>query len=145
MKLTDEILFEAEDGLAVITIDRPQQRNAINRGVNEGLRKAFDLFEKDASLRVGILTGSGEKAFCAGMDLKEAAALQLHVTPSDASVYLDGTFVGTAAQVNGANGMVVPPGNHRIEVVRPGYQPEHVDFDSAPGERVSLNVDLEED
>ena len=54
MKLTDEILFEAEDGIAVITIDRPQQRNAINRGVNEGLRKAFDLFEKDAAVQQGI-------------------------------------------------------------------------------------------
>ena len=66
MKLTDEILFDVEDGIAVITIDRPQQRNAINRGVNEGLHKAFELFENDASLRVAILTGSGDKAFCAG-------------------------------------------------------------------------------
>lgn len=81
MKLTEEILFDVEDGIAVITIDRPQQRNAINRGVNEGLHKAFDLFENDASLHVAILTGSGDKAFCAGMDLKEAAAMQLRVPP----------------------------------------------------------------
>ena len=81
MKLTEEILFEVEDGIAIITIDRPQQRNAINRGVNEGLRKAFELFESDESLRVAILTASGDKAFCAGMDLKEAAAMQLRVPP----------------------------------------------------------------
>ena len=76
MKLTDEILFEVEDGgIAVITIDRPQARNAINSGVIEGLRLAWQRFAGDAALRVAILTGSGDKAFCAGMDLKQAAAI----------------------------------------------------------------------
>jgi enoyl-CoA hydratase len=83
MKLNDEINFETEDGIAVITIDRPQSRNAINNGVIEGMRQAFDRFEKDGDLRVAILTGSGDKAFCAGMDLKQAAATKLKVPPRD--------------------------------------------------------------
>jgi enoyl-CoA hydratase/carnithine racemase len=82
MHLTDEILFEVEDGgIAIITIDRPQARNAINTGVIEGLRLAWQKFGGDAALRVAILTGSGDKAFCAGMDLKQAAATQLRVPP----------------------------------------------------------------
>ncbi|MCC2632430.1 MAG: enoyl-CoA hydratase/isomerase family protein [Ramlibacter sp.] len=83
MNLTEEIRFEAVDGIAIVTIDRPQARNAINTGVIEGLRLAWQKLGSDDSLRVGILTGSGDKAFCAGMDLKQAAATQLRVPPRD--------------------------------------------------------------
>lgn len=84
MNLTDEIRYEVVDGgIAVITIDRPLQRNAINRGVGDGLRQAWRRLDDDAGVRVAILTGSGDKAFCAGMDLKEAATLQLRVPPPD--------------------------------------------------------------
>jgi len=83
MKLTDEVLFEVVDGIAIVTIDRPAARNAINTGVIEGLRQAWQRLAADDALRVGILTGSGDKAFCAGMDLKVAAATQLRVPPRD--------------------------------------------------------------
>jgi enoyl-CoA hydratase len=110
MNLTDEVLFDVEDGIAVITIDRPQQRNAINRGVIEGLRQAFDLFEKDAAIRVGILTGSGEKAFCAGMDLKEAAAMQLRVPPRDFLPVLGDTIHVTKPVIAAVNGLAYAGG-----------------------------------
>lgn len=83
MNLTEEIRYEVEDGIAVVTIDRPAQRNAINNGVIAGLREAWQRIGADATVRVGILTGSGDKAFCAGMDLKQAAATQLRVPPRD--------------------------------------------------------------
>lgn len=83
MNLTEEVRFEAVDGIAVVTIDRPQARNAINNGVIEGLRQAWQRLGADDTLRVGILTGSGDKAFCAGMDLKQAAATGLRVPPRD--------------------------------------------------------------
>lgn len=110
MKLTDEILWEVEDGIAVITIDRPQQRNAINRGVNEGLHKAFDLFENDASLRVAILTASGDKAFCAGMDLKEAAAMQLRVPPRNFLPVLGDAIHVTKPVIAAVNGLAYAGG-----------------------------------
>jgi enoyl-CoA hydratase/carnithine racemase len=70
--MTDAVLFDArDDGIAVITINRPEQRNALGRDVRDGLWAAWDRFEKDAALRIAILTGTGEKAFCAGGDLKE--------------------------------------------------------------------------
>ncbi len=71
------------EAIAILSINRPAQRNALNRGVLDGLRAGFARFEADASLRVLILTGSGDKAFCAGMDLKEAAATQIKVPPRD--------------------------------------------------------------
>lgn len=83
MNVTDEIRIETEGPIATITIDRPAQRNAINPGVIRGLREAFARFEADDTLRVGILTGAGDKAFCAGMDLKHAAATGLGVPPRD--------------------------------------------------------------
>ena len=83
-RLTDEVTWEVVDGcIAVVTIDRPAQRNAINSGVAAGLRMAWRRLEEDSALRVGILTGAGDKAFCAGMDLKEAAAKALKVPPRD--------------------------------------------------------------
>jgi enoyl-CoA hydratase len=84
MNLTEEVRYEVLEGnVAWVTIDRPQQRNAINRGVIDGLRQAWRKLEADDAIRVGVLTGSGNKAFCAGMDLKEAAAMRLRVPPRD--------------------------------------------------------------
>jgi enoyl-CoA hydratase/carnithine racemase len=70
--MSDAILFDArDDGIAIITINRPEQRNALSKEVREGLFAAWERFEKDDALRIAILTGAGEKAFCAGGDLKE--------------------------------------------------------------------------
>ena len=64
-----EVLVEHDDGLVIVTINRPQQRNAVNRAVSYGVCEAIDEMERRDDLRVGILTGAGG-TFCAGMDLK---------------------------------------------------------------------------
>lgn len=64
-----EVLVEVADGLVVITINRPEARNAINRAVSVGVCEAVDMLDSRDDLRVGILTGAGG-VFCAGMDLK---------------------------------------------------------------------------
>ncbi|RDC59172.1 1,4-dihydroxy-2-naphthoyl-CoA synthase [Alteripontixanthobacter maritimus] len=80
--MTEAIRFETtEDGIAILTIDRPEQRNALSKEVRDGLFAAWDRFEKDDTLKVAILTGSGEKAFCAGGDLKEMVETGLKVPP----------------------------------------------------------------
>lgn len=82
--MTDAVRFDArDDGIAVITIDRPEQRNALTREVREGLRAAWVRFEADDALRIAILTGSGDKAFCAGGDLKEMVETGMAVPPRD--------------------------------------------------------------
>lgn len=66
------IELEAKDGVLVITINRPEARNAVNRDVAEGIAAAIDDFEARNDLTVAILTGAGG-SFCAGMDLKAFA------------------------------------------------------------------------
>jgi len=68
------IRFAPDGDLAVITINRPERRNAIDAATAAGLREAVDRLEADERLRVGILTGAGDRAFCAGVDLKAFAA-----------------------------------------------------------------------
>ncbi|MES2973707.1 MAG: enoyl-CoA hydratase-related protein [Pseudomonadota bacterium] len=67
----DEVLYETSDGIAIITINRPEQRNAVNTAVREGLRAAWHRFEADPAARVAILTAAGNVAFSAGKDMKE--------------------------------------------------------------------------
>ena len=82
--MTEAVLFEDRgDGIAIITLNRPEQRNALGREIREGLFAAWDRFERDPALRVAILTGAGDKAFCAGGDLKEMVERQLAVPPRD--------------------------------------------------------------
>ena len=81
--MTDTILFDVQDDIVIITINRPKQLNSINGAVRSGLLEAWERFEQTPELKVAILTGAGEKAFCAGMDLKEAADTMLGVPPRD--------------------------------------------------------------
>ena len=69
MPMEPEVLVAHEGGIAVITINRPQQRNAVNRAVSYGVCEAVDELDRNPALHVGILTGAGG-TFCSGMDLK---------------------------------------------------------------------------
>ncbi len=64
-----EVLVERRDAVLVITIDRPEARNALTRAVAEGVAAAVDELDADDALRAGVLTGTGS-TFSAGMDLK---------------------------------------------------------------------------
>jgi enoyl-CoA hydratase/carnithine racemase len=82
--MTDAVLFDARaDGIAIITINRPEQRNALSREVRQGLYAAWDRFESNDDLRVAILTGAGDKSFCAGGDLKEMVETGMAVPARD--------------------------------------------------------------
>ncbi|MGA7705392.1 MAG: crotonase/enoyl-CoA hydratase family protein [Solirubrobacteraceae bacterium] len=67
--MSTEVLTERRDGVLLITLNRPEARNAVNLPLAEGLAAALDELDGDDSLSVGVLTGAG-KGFCAGMDLK---------------------------------------------------------------------------
>jgi enoyl-CoA hydratase len=67
--VADEVLVEVDDGVAVITINRPEARNAVNGAVSAGIAAAIDDLDTRKDVRVLILTGAGG-TFCAGMDLK---------------------------------------------------------------------------
>ncbi len=67
--MADAVLTEVEDGIAVITINRPEARNAVNGEVARGIAAAVEEFDGSGDVRVMILTGAGG-TFSAGMDLK---------------------------------------------------------------------------
>jgi len=71
--MSESIRYEPADGVALITIDRPQVRNAMDHEAAEALAAALDQLDADVGVSVGILTGAGGM-FCAGMDLKALSA-----------------------------------------------------------------------
>ena len=72
--MSDEpVLTERRDGVLLITLNRPEARNAVNLALAEGVAAALDDLDADGDLRAGVLTGAG-KGFCAGMDLKAFVA-----------------------------------------------------------------------
>ncbi len=70
------IRFEADaSGIALVTVNRPEKRNALSTDIVRELREAFEQVEHEPEIRAAILTGAGEKAFVAGADIGELAAL----------------------------------------------------------------------
>lgn len=65
------VLYDVRDGAATITINRPEQRNALNLEVLSGLVNAVERARDDADASCIVLRGAGDRAFCAGGDLKE--------------------------------------------------------------------------
>jgi enoyl-CoA hydratase len=77
---TQLVLTERQDGVLTITLNRPAQRNAVNRDVAVQLAAALDELDADPTLSVGVLTGAGG-TFSAGMDLKAFAGGQTPILP----------------------------------------------------------------
>ncbi|HEX3591443.1 MAG TPA: enoyl-CoA hydratase-related protein [Pseudonocardiaceae bacterium] len=81
--MSDPVRYEVVRGVAWLTIDRPEARNALSRAVRDGLFAGVRRFNADDDAKVLVLTGAGDKAFCAGGDLKEMADTALTVPPPD--------------------------------------------------------------
>jgi crotonobetainyl-CoA hydratase len=71
------VLVEQRGHVLLVTLNRPEARNAVNLGVTIGVGEALDFAEESADVWVVIITGAGDKAFCAGADLKAAAKGEL--------------------------------------------------------------------
>jgi len=72
-KTLENIQLEIRDGIAFLTLNRPKVLNALNAATLRELQSVIDTIQADDSIRVAILTGSGEKAFAAGADIQELA------------------------------------------------------------------------
>jgi enoyl-CoA hydratase len=108
--MSDAILYSTDGAVVTVTINRPEQRNSINADVRRGLAEAFERFEHDASARVLILTGQGEKAFCAGMDLKEAAGTGIGVPPKNFLPIIGDNVSVTKPTIAAVNGVAYAGG-----------------------------------
>ena len=106
--MADEVLFDVSDGVGTVTINRPERRNAMSWDVITGLRAVVTSAKTDPSVRVLVLTGAGDKAFCAGADLTGMASDTSYVEVHDARgelarLFLDMYALGkpTVARVRG--------------------------------------------
>jgi len=103
----ETILFEKLESVAVIKFNRPKALNAINPAVLEEMNDALDQIERDASLKVLILTGEGEKAFIAGADISHMVnfspleARRFSVKGHDLGARLENLPIPVIACVNG--------------------------------------------
>ena len=84
----DSVLASVEDGIARITLNRPEVRNALSQQLVRNIEAALEAYETDPAARVIVLAGAGDRAFCAGADLKASAIAAprcKHVSRSAAS------------------------------------------------------------
>ncbi len=72
----ETLIYAKEEGMAVITLNRPEQMNSLNIRLKEEISQLFQEIEKESDIKAVILTGGG-KAFCAGSDIKERLALKM--------------------------------------------------------------------
>ncbi|HEY2301094.1 MAG TPA: enoyl-CoA hydratase-related protein [Acidimicrobiales bacterium] len=102
--MTAPVRYAVDDGVAWLSIARPEARNALNAEVRAGLWEGIARFNLDADALVLVLTGDGDQAFCAGGDLKEMAESGLEVPPRDFVPHFGRNIVvdkPTIAAVNG--------------------------------------------
>lgn len=102
----DAVSYRSQDRIAVIAIDRPERMNRIDAEVVEGLHQAWRRFMASAEDRVAVLTGTGDKAFTAGADLK-APPSDLYRAVPGVGVAVDKPVVGAVAGWVVGGGMVL--------------------------------------
>jgi enoyl-CoA hydratase len=87
--VTEAALVEERHGnVLLLRLNRPESRNALSAAVVDGLADGITRAEGDADVRAVVLTGTGDKAFCAGMDLKELAAAGSQSRPESMAVLM---------------------------------------------------------
>src|SRR5881296_3232387 len=104
--MADEILSSVADGIATLTLNRPERRNALNTAMLDELRRRFDELERDARVRVVVLRGAGT-AFCSGRDLNEMSRRQRDAQEPEADVidlfrHIEASSRPSIAMVHGA-------------------------------------------
>ncbi|MCC6766584.1 MAG: enoyl-CoA hydratase/isomerase family protein [Deltaproteobacteria bacterium] len=77
------IRFERAGAIAIVTIDRPEVLNALDAATSDALVEAWRRFQADGDLRVAVLTGAGERAFCAGADLRGVGDFYRRLTSAE--------------------------------------------------------------
>jgi enoyl-CoA hydratase/carnithine racemase len=108
--MSEVVRYESEGPVAWLTIDRPEARNALSAAVREGLFGGLRRFSSDDGARVLVLTGAGDKAFCAGGDLKEMAQTGLKVPPRESLPQIGRTIAVDKPVIAAVNGIAYAGG-----------------------------------
>ncbi|CAN5298471.1 enoyl-CoA hydratase-related protein [soil metagenome] len=104
------ITVEKDGPVTIITINRPEKYNALNLGANRDLDAAFNSFENDPEQRVAIITGAGEKAFCAGHDLEQQSDGKRLEAPVRGAAGLTSRFTLNKPVIAAVNGLAMGGG-----------------------------------
>src|ERR1700685_1613781 len=108
--MSDAVRYEVADGVAWLTINRADARNALSKAVRDGLWDGVRRFNADDDAKVLVLTGAGTKAFCAGGDLKEMADDALAVPPPDFLPQFGRYHEGAKPTIAAVNGVALAGG-----------------------------------
>ena len=124
----EAIVYSVDDGIAWLTINRPEARNAMNAAVRKGLFDGFARFDADASAKVIILTATGDKAFCAGGDLKEMSSTALTVPPPGFLPQLQRNIMVSKPVIAAVNGIAYAGGFLMTQMVDLVVAADHAKF-----------------
>lgn len=126
--MPNEIIYEVRDGIAWLTINRPEARNALNKAARDGIRASAQAFANDPAAQVLVITGAGDKAFCAGGDLKEMADTQMRIPPRDLMVYFNRDLVTDKPIIAAVNGLAFAGGFLLAQMVDLVVAADHAEF-----------------
>jgi enoyl-CoA hydratase/carnithine racemase len=126
--MSSVVRYEIDDQVAWITIDRPEARNALSKAVRDGLWEGFRRFANDDDAAVLVLTGTGDKAFCAGGDLKEMSSTSLRIPPPDFLPYLQRTVKTDKPVIAAVNGVAFGGGFQLAQMADLVIAADHATF-----------------
>jgi enoyl-CoA hydratase/carnithine racemase len=126
--MSDDVTYEVADAIAWLTIDRPEARNALSKSVRDGLWDGFKRFAADDAAAVLVLTAAGDKAFCAGGDLKEMSTTAMGVPPADFLPYLQRTVKTDKPVIAAVNGVAFAGGFLLAQMVDLVIAADHAKF-----------------
>jgi enoyl-CoA hydratase/carnithine racemase len=116
----ETLLYEKADGVATLTLNRPERHNAFNLTMARELRRSWEAIKADPEVVCAIVTGAGERAFCTGMDVGDVAsgeALGSGTLPREEAPWLHLTALHNRCWkpvITAVNGMVVGGGLHFV-------------------------------
>ena len=138
MNEAKELLTERRDRVGILTLNRPERRNALSPRLLIGLHEALEAWVREEEIRTVVIRGAGEKAFSAGYDI---LAIPTDVTPETASRLRDRNplqlALGFGVQAEGLDGLVHP--GAQLTIPRAVVQ---LDDHRSPGHHPELDIDL---
>ena len=110
----NEVLLTRHGHIGLVTLNRPEAMNSLNSALCQGLRETLDALEDDDDIWVVVITGAGERAFCAGIDLRERKGLDKQATEEIRRKYFFPVFDRlnhmTKPMIAGVNGLALGGG-----------------------------------